>query len=69
MYSKCIVEPLMRTPIAISTSYGRLALLGAGAPAEAPSCESDVDEPDVSKSVTPPRRVLGESVLEPVMIL
>jgi len=59
----------MRTPIAMRTSYGRLALLGAGAPAEAPSCESDVDEPDVSRSETPPRSVLGESVLEPVIIL
>jgi hypothetical protein len=74
MYSKCIVDPLMSTPIAIRTSYGRV---GAGlacfeAVGEA-RLESEVDEAEESRSVagvtSEPSREVGERVLEPAMIL
>ena len=75
MYSKCIVEPLMSTPIAIRTSYGRVAVGAAGLEVvEEARLDSEVDELDDSRSVadegtSEPRREVGERVLEPAMML
>ena len=72
MYSKCIVDPLMSTPIAIKTSYGRVA---DGLEAvDDPRLDSEVVEADESRSVaddgtSEPSKELGERVLEPVMML
>lgn len=53
MYSKCIVDPLMSTPMAITASNGWLgmgAVIGAGVP---------------ERELTPPFEIAGENVKPP----
>jgi hypothetical protein len=73
-----MVEPLMRTPMAMRTSYGRVGL-GAEEEEELLGVEGEAGEMRVKRevedaeeerrSVAVPRRVVEERVFEPSMML
>lgn len=71
MYSKCMVEPLMRTPMAITASNGWLdmpAVTGAGVAAREDGRGEEMDTPKLS----PPSRSVADApawIWEPAITL